>query len=85
MLAQAYAIEPRTGPEGQLIIETAHGDRFIPQIVSTLVESETPVRVQSIDLRRPTLEDVFIKLTGRAIREEEASARDQMRGHMRRR
>ncbi|NLG50374.1 MAG: ATP-binding cassette domain-containing protein [Chloroflexi bacterium] len=84
-LAEAYAIEPRTGPEGQLIIETAHGDQFIPQIVSALANGDTPVFVQAVDLRRPTLEDVFIKLTGRAIREEEASARDQMRGQMGRR
>jgi len=84
-LAEAYGVEPRTGPEGQLLIETVHGDQFIPQIVSTLANSETPVPVQSIDLRRPTLEDVFIKLTGRAIREEEANARDQMRGHLGRR
>ena len=41
--------------------------------------AEPPVGITSVNLRRPTLEDVFVKLTGRAIREEEASALDTMR------
>jgi ABC-2 type transport system ATP-binding protein len=78
-LKAARQIEARPGPEGQLIIEIAHGDQFIPQMMETLVDDGKPLVVQSVNLRRPTLEDVFIKLTGRAIREEEASAKDQLR------
>src|SRR5439155_988127 len=33
----------------------------------------------TIGLNRPTLDDVFLKLTGRAIREEEASGQEFMR------
>ncbi|HEC24289.1 MAG TPA: ATP-binding cassette domain-containing protein [Chloroflexi bacterium] len=81
-LRAAFEIEPRPGPDGQLFIEVDHGDQFIPRLMTTLSNSRTPVEVQSINLRRPTLEDVFIKLTGRAIREEEA---DRARDHMRKR
>lgn len=78
-LRLAYGIEPRIGPESQLIIEISRGDRFIPQMIGTLGDSGTPLPVQSVSLRQPTLEDVFIKLTGRAIRDEEADATDRMR------
>jgi len=32
-----------------------------------------------VAFRRPSLDDVFLKLTGRAIREEEAGSTDMMR------
>lgn len=78
-LKAAHGIEPRLGPEGQLIIEIAQGDRFIPQMMATFANSGAPLAVQSVNLRRPTLEDVFLKLTGHAIREEEAGTKDHMR------
>lgn len=79
-----HGLLPRVGPQDQLIIETDQGDQFIPQMISSFSNHETPVEVQSVNLRRPTLEDVFIKLTGRAIREEEASKLDRMRARQRR-
>jgi ABC-2 type transport system ATP-binding protein len=36
-------------------------------------------RVQSIQVKQPSLDDVFLHLTGRAIREEDAKETDQMR------
>lgn len=72
----------RTGPEDQLIVETEAGDKFIPRMMTVFTNGGVPVEVRSVNLRRPTLEDVFIKLTGRAIREQEA---DQMEGMRRRR
>jgi ABC-2 type transport system ATP-binding protein len=78
-LKTSYEIGARPGPAGQLIFEISQGDQFIPQMMKTLANSGSPVEVQAVNLRRPTLEDVFIKLTGRAIREEEASAVDRMR------
>jgi ABC-2 type transport system ATP-binding protein len=35
--------------------------------------------VTAVSFRRPSLDDVFLKLTGRAIREEEAGQGDRMR------
>lgn len=48
-------------------IEISSGDEFLPQLVKAL----TP-KITSMELRRPTLEDVFLEITGRRIREAEA-------------
>jgi len=78
-LTEAHGIEARIGPEGQLIVEIDSGDQFIPKIIETFSNGTKPIEVQSVSLRQPTLEDVFIKLTGHAIREEQADAKDRMR------
>jgi ABC-2 type transport system ATP-binding protein len=78
-LKEAHGVESRLGPDSQLIVEIAQGDQFIPQMMATFADTGAPVAVQSVSLRRPTLEDVFIKLTGRAIRDEEADAKAMMR------
>jgi ABC-2 type transport system ATP-binding protein len=60
------------------------GEAFLPKLFGF------PVEIRSLSLRRPTLEDAFIALTGHGIRPEEAGARDQlkrvqrMRGRLRR-
>ncbi len=58
----------------ELRLEVKRGDQFVPE----LVRAVTPL-VQSISVHRPTLDDVFMKLTGRTIRDEEASALDRLR------
>lgn len=50
----------------ELKIEVESGDEFLPTLVKTI----TP-KIISVELRRPTLEDVFLEVTGRKIREEE--------------
>ena len=49
----------------EIFFEIQKGEEFIP----TLVKNFKGV-LQSISVRRPTLDDVFMKLTGREIREE---------------
>jgi ABC-2 type transport system ATP-binding protein len=72
-----FGAEPSA--EGLRIV-TARGDEVIPDLVRLLDEEAGPaVRVTSIDMQRPTLDDVFVKLTGRDIREEGASDVDEMR------
>jgi len=63
-IRQHLDIEARRDSDG-LCFEVANGEEFIPGLVGTL---ETEIR--SISMHRPTLEDVFLKLTGREIREE---------------
>ena len=41
--------------------------------------SELTVEVTSVAFHRPSLDDVFLKLTGRAIRADEADAKDVTR------
>lgn len=78
-LQEALGLEPRVTREG-VLIEAARGDQMIPRLLEAFRDgAEPPLIVHSISLRRPSLEDVFIKLTGRAIREEEASPLDRMR------
>ncbi len=52
-------------------LETEKGDEFLPQLVKTVTS-----RILSMELHRPTLEDVFLKLTGRKIREEKENNGD---------
>jgi len=81
ILEREHGLQARPGPDGQLILEIPSGEQFIPRMIATLGDAGEPV--ESVSLRRPTLEDVFIKLTGRAIREQEADSAEHMR--MRRR
>lgn len=48
-----------------LSLETEKGDEFIPKLIRSL-----PVKTLSVSLKKPTLNDVFLKLTGRTIRDE---------------
>ncbi len=50
---------------GGLVLETEKGDEFIPRLIHSL-----PIQTLSVSLKKPTLNDVFLKLTGRTIREE---------------
>jgi ABC-2 type transport system ATP-binding protein len=72
-------LEMRFGPDGQLIVEVKQGDQFIPQMMNIMADTGNPIEVQSVNLSRPTLDDVFLKLTGRQIREEDANATERMR------
>lgn len=78
-------IEERFGlyvhdPGEYLQIEVAGGESFIPALAG-----ELGGRIHSISLHKPTLDDVFLKLTGRDIRDEGPESWSFMRAHMRRR
>jgi ABC-2 type transport system ATP-binding protein len=57
-----------------LCFEVRDAENFIPRFIK-----DFPVAINSISMHRPTLDDVFLKLTGREIRDEEAGAIDNMR------
>jgi ABC-2 type transport system ATP-binding protein len=59
---------------GSLRMEVPDGKAFVPRLVRELMAP-----VDTVSLRRPSLDDVFIKLTGHAIRDEEADSKDRMR------
>ena len=56
-----------------------NGGHRIPEIVK--LADEAGVVLESVELRKPTLDDVFLSVTGRNIREEEGSFMDMMRRH----
>jgi ABC-2 type transport system ATP-binding protein len=64
--------------DGILKLEVENAEEFLPRLFNEL---KTPI--DSIELHKPTLEDVFLKITGRQIRQEEASSKDLMRNHFR--
>lgn len=82
ILAEAFGVEPRGKHGGGLVIETENGGQLIPKIIDKLGAAEPSIDVTDVEVRRPTLEDVFIQKTGRAIREQ---AGDQGRENMRQR
>src|SRR5229473_511334 len=59
---------------GSLRMEVPDAKVFVPRLVRELTAP-----VDTVTLRRPSLDDVFLKLTGHAIRDEEAGTKDQMR------
>jgi len=79
LLLERDGLATRPDPEGGLIVEIDQGDRFIPRIIGDLASLEPAVEVRSVTLGRPTLEDVFLKLTGHAIRDEAADPKADMR------
>ncbi len=75
-LKESYHLEPVT-ENGMVTFNVPHGETFLPDFIRSFNS-----HLLSISVRRPTLDDVFIKLTGRAIREQEVGLRDQMRTMM---
>jgi ABC-2 type transport system ATP-binding protein len=56
-----------------------NGGHRIPEIVK--LADEAKIVLDSVELHKPTLDDVFLSVTGRNIREEEGSFKDMMRRH----
>jgi len=71
-------VEIHDAKEGKIRFEVKDSSSFIPKFIKN-----SPVKILSISARKPTLNDVFLDLTGREIREENASAKDTMRMRMR--
>jgi len=68
---------------GGLVLEVEKGEEFIPGLLHTL-----SVTTRSVSLTKPTLNDVFLKLTGRVIRDEglvdsKETTREFVRSHRR--
>ena len=75
-----YQIETRRDSDG-LTFEVASGEEFLPAFIK-----EFGTKILSVSLRRPSLDDAFLKLTGREIRQEEVSSefKEIIRQHGRR-
>jgi ABC-2 type transport system ATP-binding protein len=66
-LAERLALGCRV-VDGRVVIEHERGHELIPRLVEAL-----PVgRIDALSMHRPTLADVFVKLTGRSLRDEGA-------------
>jgi ABC-2 type transport system ATP-binding protein len=72
-LAQKYGVEVQKA-DGEFHFQARSGAEFVPKVVA-----DFNGRIRSIQVKQPSLEDVFLKLTGHAIREEGGSSLDAMR------
>ena len=63
---------------GGIQVEIKDGETFLPQLFG-----KSSAKIDSVELREPTIDDVFLKLTGKQIREEAASTADRMRQQFR--
>ncbi len=64
--------------DGEVRLEVAHGEQLIPRLVA-----ELGVPVQAVSLHQPTLDDVFLKLTGSTIREQHPGEMESVRSRVR--
>jgi ABC-2 type transport system ATP-binding protein len=73
VIARELGVEGEHTDDG-VQLRVPDGEAFVPRIFDHL-----PTGVRSVNVRRPSLDDVFIKYTGRDIRDAEAGVGDQMR------
>jgi ABC-2 type transport system ATP-binding protein len=76
LLRARFGIEAQPGERG-LEFAIQGGEAFLPRLL------DFPIEIRSLVLRKPTLEDAFIELTGHGIRPEEADARERLRRNVR--
>ena len=60
--------------DGMVTFGVASGEQFVPRLFA-----ELSVPIRSVQVARPSLDDVFMSYTGRTIRDAEASASDHNR------
>jgi ABC-2 type transport system ATP-binding protein len=68
---------------GIFYLQVEKGEEKIPLLIK-IDQEEAGFQIKSINLRKPTLEDVFLHFTGRTIREREASQAERLRERARR-
>lgn len=69
-IESGYNVEVKEADD-TLTFQVNKGNEFLVQFVK-----EFPIEITTVNLRRPTLNDVFLQLTGREIREETVSKKD---------
>jgi ABC-2 type transport system ATP-binding protein len=74
-LAERFGIEARM-VEGSVTFSVEGGEQFIPRLFR-----ELDVGIRSVNLARPTLDDVFMNYTGTTIRDAEASGGERLRSN----
>jgi len=80
LLEQELA-RPVRHEDDAIYVEGEHGEALAASLIRQLTLSDIDVR--SVNVTVPTLEDVFVHLTGRAIRDELASTKDRMGSRLR--
>ena len=76
-LSERWSLTPELN-EGFVKFNVPHGEEFLPEFVRGFKN-----QLLSISVRRPTLDDVFLNLTGHVIRDQEVDEAAQLKQSMR--
>lgn len=74
-LAEKLKLKKTHIVDGKLELTVQDGEAFLPKVIETAAENK--MHVEAVVLHQPSLEDVFLHYTGRAIR---AEGNNQLRG-----
>ncbi|MTI80860.1 MAG: ATP-binding cassette domain-containing protein [Firmicutes bacterium] len=80
LIKENYQTEVNDIENDHLSFRVNKGSEFLVDFIK-----QFDIPIKSVNLRRPTLNDVFLHLTGREIRDETVSQKDLMRKNMQRR
>jgi ABC-2 type transport system ATP-binding protein len=82
-LLEAYTGHPARREGNAIYVAGENGQALAADLIRQLTLAD--IEVRGVNVTVPTLEDVFVHLTGRAIRDEAASAKDRMGSRLRNR
>jgi ABC-2 type transport system ATP-binding protein len=68
LLAEQPVVRETSSADGTLRLTVEHGDQALPSLLRVL--DAAGITLESINLSRPTLDDVFLTLTGRSLRDD---------------
>jgi ABC-2 type transport system ATP-binding protein len=68
LLAEQAVVREISAADGTLKLTVEHGEQALPALLRVLDAAD--VTLESINLSRPTLDDVFLTLTGRSLRDD---------------
>ena len=75
IIKSRFAVSPET-LDGVVRLERDRGHEFVPQLIEAL-----PGLVDSVSVGKPTLEDVFIRVTGRLFKDEITESPPRRKSH----
>ncbi|WP_117161066.1 ATP-binding cassette domain-containing protein [Paraliobacillus sp. X-1268] len=78
LITETYQTDVTESGEGKLSFQVEDVSAFLVEFVRNF-----SIPITTVNLRRPTLNDVFLNLTGREIREESVSQKELMKKNMR--
>ena len=68
LLADQAVVREISAADGTLKLTVEHGEQALPALLRMLDAAD--ITLESINLSRPTLDDVFLTLTGRSLRDD---------------
>ena len=79
-LAGPWVLRTDVRPD-EVVVSVRNAEQCVSTIVTLLNDRKVPIA--SVAIHKPTLEDVFLSLTGKSIRDQDADATENLRMHRR--